>query len=499
MSNPVPPPPPTPRSVLPGPVPSWAAPLLLALYLLAVLSPVLLAWWSVPVDEEEVALRLAGKHAGLLGLAVLLLQPVLAARFHWLERPLGQDRLLRFHRLMAVVALVLLAAHPVLLAAGSRWELLYSLSVPWPIWLGKIALALLAVAVVVSLAFGRLPVTYERWRFAHVPAVALVLLLGAAHAFVVGHDVGAAPLHTLVPVALALALWAALHQRVIRPRILARAPWTVTGVEKEADGVWNVRLEPSRGRRPFVHDPGQFHYLTFAGSQDLPREEHHFTISSSPAQRGLRASTIKASGDFTAAVGSLSPGHEAVVHGPFGRFSHVRHPHEDGLVFVVGGIGITPVMSMLRFMRDVGDGRSVLLIHAVRREQDMVFGRELEAMVGGRAPRLRVVPVLSDPGPDWQGAAGHVDADLIRRHLEGHGEGRPAKLGWYLCGPGDMVADLRRTLAGMGVPGARVHWEVFSFLDRGAGLEPPSVRLAALAASGLILAVGLWATLARLP
>lgn len=498
MSNPVPPPPPTPRSVLPPPVHAAMGPLLAAAYVLLVLSPVLISWWFVPVDEEEVLWRLAGKQAGLLGMAVLLVQPLLAARLRWMERPFGQDRLLRFHRLMGAAALALLVVHPVLLAAGSRWSLLYSLSVPWPILLGKAALVLLAMLVAAAWAFGRLPLTYERWRTGHGVAAVLVLVLGAGHAFIVGDDVGAAPLHTLVPAALAAVLAVVLYHRVIRPRALARAPWTVTAVDREAEGVWNLRLEPPAGRAPFAHDPGQFHYLTYAPGPARPREEHHFTISSSPAQRGLRASTIKASGDFTAMVGDVRPGDKVAVHGPFGRFSHVRHQGEHGLVFVVGGIGITPAMSMLRFMRDTGDDRPALLIYASRSEEDIVFQGDLADMADGRSPRLRVVHVLSEPGPYWQGATGRVDKELVERHLD-HLEAAPESLGWYLCGPGDMVAGLRKILADMGVPGWHIHWEIFAFLGRNTSLDPPGLRLAALATTGLAVAVGIWATFARLP
>jgi ferredoxin-NADP reductase len=107
--------------------------------------------------------------------------------------------------------------------------------------------------------------------------------------------------------------------------------------------------------------------------------------------------TIKESGDFTSTIGRIKPGDLAAVHGPFGRFSHALHPECDDLVFVAAGIGITPLMSMLRYMRDRGERHRVLLVYANRGTADIVFRSELDLIESGGFPALKTIHVLSRP------------------------------------------------------------------------------------------------------
>ena len=201
--------------------------------------------------------------------------------------------------------------------------------------------------------------------------------------------------------------------------------------------------------------------MTFHRAPGLPVEEHHWTISSSPAQKDTISSTIKGVGDFTKTIPQTRPGDTATVHGSFGRFSHVLHPHERDLVFLAGGIGITPLMSMLRYMRDMDDDRSVLLLYGNRTEKDIVFRRELEEMAAGKRPDLTVVHILSGAGTDWTGETGHVDRERIKKYCEAD---LSEKI-FYVCGPQKMAEALIKTLFEMGVSKSRIRQEIFSFLD----------------------------------
>ena len=161
--------------------------------------------------------------------------------------------------------------------------------------------------------------------------------------------------------------------------------------------------------------PGQFQFVTFLASEGLPAEEHHFTIASSPALAGSHTSTIKASGDFTAQIDKVKPGDPVAIEAPFGRFSHVFYPESQDLVFIAGGIGITPLMSNLRHMRDTGTRRRVLLLYVNRGEADIVFKEELDHMAGKEAPQLEIVHVLTQPGSNGQGESGRLDREKLSR------------------------------------------------------------------------------------
>ena len=190
-------------------------------------------------------------------------------------------------------------------------------------------------------------------------------------------------------------------------------------------------------------------------------EEHHWTISSSPAQKSYISSTIKAVGDFTATIGRTRIGDTAAVHGPFGRYSYVLHPEERDLVFLAGGIGITPLMAMLRHMRDVGDTRSVTLLYANKKEAGIVFRDELQQIAAGKNPNLSLIHVLSRPHENWTGETGHLDRDKIEKYC---GPNLDEKT-FYVCGPVKMAEGVMGILRKMGVPEWRIRREIFSFLD----------------------------------
>jgi ring-1,2-phenylacetyl-CoA epoxidase subunit PaaE len=125
-------------------------------------------------------------------------------------------------------------------------------------------------------------------------------------------------------------------------------------------------------------------------------------------------------------------------------------------VFVAAGVGITPLMSMLRYMRDRRESQSVLLVYASRSPADVIFGDELQAIAAGDFPMLKVIHVLSNAPASWIGETGRLDAVRLVR-LSGGVEDRA----FYLCCPPPMMAALVRGLLRMGVPPSRIHTDQF--------------------------------------
>jgi len=257
---------------------------------------------------------------------------------------------------------------------------------------------------------------------------------------------------------LGLTVWAYVDHKVVQPKRLARQPYRVKAVEQESHNVWTLKLAPPERDAIYDYQPGQFQFITLQRSAGLPVEEHHWTISSSPTQKDYISSTIKESGDFTSTMGKTAVGDTATVEGPFGRFSYTFYPHDKEYVFVAGGIGITPLMSMLRHMRDTGKDAKVLLIYANRTEKDILFRSEIAEMEAGSRPRLTVVHLLSRPEPGWPGRSGRIDreglADLA-------GPDSPEKA-YYVCAPPAMATVVINGLRSMGVPYCRIRSEEFS-------------------------------------
>jgi predicted ferric reductase len=410
-------------------------------------------------EASEEAINPIAKTAdaiGLLAFGILSLQFLLASRLPWIERPFGLDRLIRFHRSMGVTAAALLVAHPVLMTLSGEPELLTKLSVPWPVQLGRVAVLVLFATVVVSLRRTALRIPYERWRFWHNVAAVGVLGLAFTHSFFVKGGI-----HTLlgrifwiVLVSIALLAWSYRHLREWHQHHGGR--YLVSQVVPEANNTWTVVLKPEPGRRIPAHLPGQFAFIKVLEGY-CGGEEHPFTIASSPEQ-GELVFTIRNSGDFTSRIYELIPDAKVLVHGPFGRFSANLYPEEKQLVFIAGGVGLTPFLSMIRSMHRTQNWRPVTLLYACRTQADLLMREELAAMEESSNGRLQLVHVLSSPEKTWQGLCGHINGDLILQHVTGSSTDR----GFYVCGPPAMMKTVEQDLKHTGVSGSRIHSEHFA-------------------------------------
>jgi predicted ferric reductase len=432
----------------------WGA-LLCAVYPLAAIAPLVALHILSPRTDHSMTTQL-GINCALVGFTLLSMQFVLTARLPWIEAAFGLDLIVRFHRVMALVIVALLCAHPVLIASDQGWRLITRFHARWYIWTGRIALLLLLAQVISAMLRRVMRLPYERWKQIHNGVALSILALGFVHGMRTGDElrnVGGQMLWAVMP-AVGLATW--LYSRAIRPHLLARRPFRVQSVKLEAPRVWTVTLSTPPGR-PFRFFPGQFQFLRLLDS-DAPAEEHPFSIASSSSQTDRVGLTIKACGDFTALIERIRVGDRATVQGPFGRFSHDLHPGEKDLVFVAGGVGITPLMSMLRAMYDRRESRQVTLIYASRGPDDILFTAELVALEATQSPALKVIYVLSGPPSWWTGETGHVDARRLREWCGGLED-----KAFYMCCPTRMNAELVRGLRNLGVSPRHIHCDSFSF------------------------------------
>ena len=438
---------------------TWAAVWRIALYAGVVVAPSLISAWIGSDASGHTLTQQLANNLALVGFSIVALQFVVSARWKWVEWPFGLDMIFLFHRAMAVWAGSLLLAHPLLMAWGKGdWFLLTRPLIHWPIQLGRIALLTVLALILVSIFRASIRLDFERWRRIHNVLALGVLGLAFAHSTAIGTDFGSWPMRIVWSTFVGVGLVSYGYHRFVWPHWHRRRPYEIAEVRQESHNVWTLKLRPPEAESCCDYLPGQFHFLTLYRRQDLPVEEHPFTISSSPTQEGYRASTIKESGDFTRLMRQTRAGDRAAVRGPYGRFSYLLHPDETDLVFIAGGIGVTPLMSMLRHMRDTRSSKTVLLLFANHIRDDILFSEELDQIVAGGQPRLRVVYVLSDPGADWTGERGRIDRELILRHVKEPLAGK----GFYLCGPAEMNEAVTHALRGLGVPSRRIHSERFA-------------------------------------
>jgi propane monooxygenase reductase component len=152
----------------------------------------------------------------------------------------------------------------------------------------------------------------------------------------------------------------------------------------------------------------------------------------------------------------LAVGDRLDLTGPFGVFT-LRDSDED-LVFIGGGAGMAPILSLLRSMTERGIERKATYYYGARGRRDLCFEEELRALEG-KLPDFRYVPALSEPGPDdgWDGETGLI-TDVVQRH-----EADLARSHAYVCGPPPMVEAAIPLLERLGVPGKRVYYDKFTF------------------------------------
>jgi predicted ferric reductase len=392
---------------------------------------------------------------GFGGLAMIALQSVLTARFRRATAPFGIDIIYYFHRWAAVAALGLVLGHYLILRFRYADAIgpLNPMIAPWQITAGRIALGLFVILVVSSLWRKALHIEYDRWRVGHALMAVIAVVLAIAHIWGVGHYTEAAWKGTLWGAYTALWVLVVGYVRLARPLTLLRTPYRVTGVRPEQGQSWTVTVRPE-GHAGFAFSPGQFAWLTLRASP-FSAKEHPFSIASSAADNSSLEFTIKELGDFTRTVKDVTLGEVAYVDGPHGVFTSDHYPQAPGFVFIAGGIGIAPIMSMLRTLADRGDARPMRLIYGNRRWDDVVFREEIDCLRSRLD--LTVAHVLQEPPVDWPGLTGVLSEEVLRAGLEAPVEGAI----FFLCGPKPMSDSVQPTLRKMGVPLHRVHCELF--------------------------------------
>lgn len=428
----------------------------IALYLLIVQVPILLM--LVPPVPSGRAFWLEFSVAlGFVGLTQIAIQFVLIARFKRATAPYGLDIILRYHRQIALVAVAAILAHPIIIVIDnpSRLKLLNPFGGNWAsrsAWVSVLALG----AIVVSSVFReRLRLRYEWWRFSHLILGVVAIVFAQLHVSMAGLYINTVWKQAVWIGTAAAMVGLVVYLRVFKPAWQRGYRWRVAEVRPERGDTNTLVLEPV-GHAGLQFKPGQFAWIKLARSP-FTLEEHPFSFSSSAERPDRLEFGIKELGDFSRRVGDIPVGTRAFLDGPHGAFSIDRYP-APGYVFIGGGVGITPIMSLLRTMADRSDPRPVLLIYAEKTWEGTAYREELEALRDRLD--LEVVYVLEEPPADWDGETGLVDGELLDRRLPEEEFTRMV----FICGPEPMMVGVHSALRERDVPEASIQMERFTLV-----------------------------------
>jgi predicted ferric reductase len=425
-------------------------------YLLFILAPLfaLLAGSHPPTRDFWTEFSVA---LGYSGLAMMGLQFGLTARFRYVTEPWGEDVIYHFHRQISLIAVGLVITHPLILVAVKPELLAPSNMLEAPLTAHFALLSIFSVIALVVTALWRaaLKIEYETWHLIHVVLAVVAVTAGVVHMAGSGFYF-VDPWKRALWIGLTI-FWIGLllYVRIVKPLFMLRRPYRVTEVRKERGDTSTLVMQPV-GHPGFRFSPGQFGWLTLWGSP-FKITAHPFSFSSSAAAANGRVEmTIRKLGDFTSEIHKVPVGQRVYLDGPYGAFT-IGNP-ADMHVLIAGGIGVTPMMSMIRTLADRGDKRPVMLLYGVQDWDSITFREELEALKARL--NLTIVYVLAKPPAGWTGEQGFINAEMFKRHL------LPpyADHEYFICGPNVMMDAIEKALGEMNVPMSKYHSERYSFV-----------------------------------
>lgn len=180
-----------------------------------------------------------------------------------------------------------------------------------------------------------------------------------------------------------------------------------------------------------------------------------FTIASSPGEEQLCITTRIIQSSFKIAFNELSSGQKISFNGPFGNFVLTDEPKP--LVFLAGGIGITPFHSMIKYVADNKLDRQISLFVSWTNEEEMVYHEELKN-ISAQNKNILYVPTITHPeeNPNWDGETGRIDNEKIKKYVSNF-----SNCTFYLSGPQTMVEAMEKMVGEMGISGEQIKTDKF--------------------------------------
>ena len=419
------------------------------------LLPLVLAWFGARPGRGW--LTELGVGLGLVGLGLMVLQTWTSGREPPVARNLGADNLLHFHRHLGLFAVVMALAHPLVLFISDPDYLRYlDPRVDWmragALWALMGALVLIAVSSYFRQFLG---LSYELWRLVHGLLALFILTAALGHTLMVDHHLAPMWKQAVLVILVGVAIYLLIHSRLVRPLCNRRRPWKLISVEPERGSTWTLTFEPI-DHPGLDFEPGQYAWFSL-GDSPLRLQQHPFSMACAAGSHRVCFSANEA-GDFTESLKHREPGTSAWIEGPYGSF--VPDPDSDvDLFLVAGGIGITPMMSMLRTFRQRDDQRRIILLYANPDFEQAAFYEELESLQGEL--NLEVIHVVENPPPDdWTGESGLIDEALMDRYLDRLDD--PVQ--YMTCGPEPVMNQVESVLRSRGVDWRRIFSERFEIV-----------------------------------
>jgi 3-phenylpropionate/trans-cinnamate dioxygenase ferredoxin reductase subunit len=398
-----------------------------------------------PRPEGREFLREISVALGFLGMALLGLQTIPTSRLKFFTKLFPMDTLYTFHHRLSIFTFLIILIHPILLFINNpaTLQLLNLATAPWRARAGVIAVVAMLALVATSVWRELMKIKYDIWRWVHDALSFLAIGLALFHMFKVNYYMSLTYQKVIWLVLTGIWLSIILYIRVARPIIMIKKPYKVVRVQQERGQSWSLYLKPD-GHEGMSFEAGQFAWITNE-SPFIFRENPFSFSTSSESDDKVIGFTIKELGDFTKTIKNFKPGDIVYVDGPYGTFSMDEHRCKE-MVYIAGGIGSAPVMSMLRTLADRNCEKKMIFFYGNPTWESVIYREELEELE--QKLNLKLVHVLEKPPEGWEGESGFINADILKRYLSENYK----DMTYFLCGPLPMIEAVEGALHKIHVP-----------------------------------------------
>jgi len=405
-----------------------------------------LVFSQLPPKNISVSILLysTGKLAGLIGFLFLSLLIISGDSARFFDRFFGIDKIIKFQRKFAMITTVFVIFHPLffILSTGNYFIYLIPTFTFIPLSLGIISFYIFVVVMICSRLYKK--ISYQVWQYIHILTY-ILFFLSIYHAFNIGSDTKNFFVKIIFSFLFAGIIIGGIYRTYYKIKH-KKFKYYVEEINFETKNVFTLKLKPNH---KLNFKPCQFCFLRINKNKLYSR--HPFTISSSPNEKTINF-TMKITGGFTKTASQLKKGEEVIVDGPFGVFT-ITDDKKD-LVFIAGGVGITPFMSMIKHNLYSNKKQNITLIYGARTKKDIIFKNTLDKI---KEKWFKKVYVLSDEksfSKNWKN--GYIDTEIIKNNVDNLKNSL-----FYICGPEPMKENITKILKDLGVKKSNIKIESF--------------------------------------